>query len=128
MARVGSDSDFDVEVDGVGTFRFGRRSMRDEIKIQVEFARIIEGVTPTEWLAVVAGWIAALKVLTVRAPDGWDIDAMDPLDDESYAKMAKVHRALTEKERSFRRKPAQASQAAGEGESGNNGVLVPAQV
>lgn len=120
MARIGSDSDFDVDVDGVGTFRFASRSMRDEIKIQVEFARIIEGVTPTEWLAVVAGWIAALKVLTVRAPDDWDIDGMDPLDDDTYAKISKVHRLLTEKERSFRRKSSKTNEAAGQVTGANN--------
>lgn len=106
MAREGSAADFQVDVDGIGTFIFGKRSMRDEIKIQVEYARLIEGVEPTEWLALVAGWISVLKVLTVMAPPGWDIDELDPLDDASYAKLGKVHKALTDKERSFRSKPA----------------------
>lgn len=107
MARNGSDTDFTVDVEGVGTFAFGKRSMRDEIKIQVEYARMIEGVQPTEWLALVAGWLATLRVMTVQAPDGWDLDAMDPLDDDTYAVLGKVHGALTDKERSFRRKPSE---------------------
>lgn len=102
MARQGNATDFTIDVDGVGTFIFGRRTMRDEIKIQVEYARLIEGVEPTEWLALVAGWIATLKVLTVMGPDGWDIDGMDPLDDETYARLGKAHQALVDKERSFR--------------------------
>lgn len=110
MARQGNATDFSVDVEGVGTFQFGRRTMRDEIKIQVEYARLIEGVEPTEWLAVVAGWIATLKVLTVMAPADWDIEEMDPLDDETYARLARVHQALVDKERSFRRKPAAGSQ------------------
>lgn len=111
MARKGSTTDFDVPVDGIGTFTFGRRKLADEIAIQVEYARIIDGVQPTDWLALVAGWISALKVLTVRAPAGWDIDEMDPLDDDTYAKLMQVHAKLVEKERSFRA----GSQAGSEG-------------
>ncbi len=114
MAREAAATDFEVPVEGVGTFRFGKRTMRDEIKIQVTYADMIEGVQPTEWLALVAGWISALKVLTVRAPDGWNIDEMDPLDDATYAKLMKVHAALTAKERSFRSGTGQADQAQGQ--------------
>lgn len=115
MAREASATDFDVSVENIGSFTFGRRTMRDEIKIQVEYARMIEGVTPTEWLALVAGWIATLKVMTVRAPDGWAIDELDPLDDETYAKLQKVSKALDAKESSFRSKPSKTAEEAGEG-------------
>lgn len=77
--------------------------MRDEISIQVEFARIIDGVEPTAWLQAVGGWLSALRVMTVRAPAGWDLDEMDPLDDETYAKLSLVYTTFVEKERSFRR-------------------------
>lgn len=117
MAREGSTTDFDVDVEGVGNFSFAKRTMRDEIKIQVEYARIIEGVEPTDWLATIGGWISVFKVLTVRAPDGWDVDNMDPLESETYAKMAKVHAALVAKERSFRRPNGEGQQATGEGKS-----------
>lgn len=113
MARSSTDSDFALSVDGIGTFSFGKRTMRDEIAIQVEFARLIDGVEPTAWLQAVCGWLSVLKVLTVRAPEGWDIDAMDPLEDETYAKLSKVYEALAEKERSFRRGPKQAGEAGG---------------
>lgn len=106
MARSAKENDFIVSVPDVGSFTFGRRTMADEIKIQVEYARLIEGVEPTEWLNLVGGWMAALRVMTVRAPEGWDLDELDPLDDATYAKLAAVHSALTEKERSFRQKPA----------------------
>ena len=115
MARKGHQTDFDVTVEGIGTFTFGRRKMADEIAIQVEYARIIDGVQPTEWLALVAGWVSSLKVMTVRAPAGWDINELDPLDDESYAKLAKVHAALAEKERSFRKGDAPNGEGAGQG-------------
>ena len=114
--RTAHDTDFAVDVENIGTFIFGRRKMADEIRIQVEFARLTEGVTPTPWLELVAGWMSDLKILTVRAPDGWDVDEMDPLDDETYSKLLRVHAALREKENSFRGKPNPQSQAKREGE------------
>lgn len=102
MSRKSAIDDFNVSVDGIGNFVFARRTMRDEMKIQVEYARYIDGVTPTDWLASVAGWMAALGVLTVSAPEGWDIDEMDPLDNDSYTKMATVYSTLVKQERSFR--------------------------
>lgn len=109
--RKGNTTDFQIEVEGVGSFTFGRRKMKDEIDIQVEFARLVQGVEPTQWLQMVCGWLAAFKVLTVRAPEGWDLDEMDPLDDDTYKKMALVFDALREKESSFRRSNAQGSEA-----------------
>ena len=103
MARRGSDTDFDLNVEGVGNFRFARRRMADEMKIQVEYARIIDGVEqPTVWLDRMGGAISTLKVLTVKAPDGFDIDDLDPLDEESYIKLLSVYDALAAKEESFR--------------------------
>lgn len=103
MARAPSETDFIVPVEGVGSFTFARRKLKDEISIQVEFARIIEGVEPTAWLQTVGGWLSVLRVLTVRAPADFVLDDLDPLDDDTYAKLGKVHDALSEKERSFRR-------------------------
>jgi len=111
MARVAQKTDFIVDVKGVGSFTFGRRTMGDELKIQVEFAKMTEGVTPTPWLEQLAGWIAALRVMTVRAPDDWDIDEMDPLDEAVYAKLFKVFMAFRQKEDSFRRGAQQAGKA-----------------
>lgn len=105
MPRQAKETDFIVPVEGIGAFTFGKRSMRDEIAIQVEFARLIDGVEPTTWLRIVCEWISALKVLTVREPEGWDIEVLDPLDDETYAKLKRVYEALRDKERSFRSQP-----------------------
>ena len=103
MTRIANpETDFAVEVEGVGRFVFGRRKMRDEMAIQREYADILGGVEPTAWLNVVGGWMSTLKVLTVRAPDDWVLDELDPLDEGTYEKLRKVHKALTEKERSFR--------------------------
>ena len=113
MPRIAKETDFTVKVDGVGTFTFGRRTMRDEIAIQVEYARIIDGVEPTAWLQAVGGWLSVLRTLTVRAPEGWDLDTMDPLDDETYARLSNVYEALVDQERSFRRGSKPAGQGSG---------------
>ncbi|ATI15628.1 hypothetical protein [Bordetella phage vB_BbrM_PHB04] len=119
MDRTPNANDFTIPVEGIGAFRFARRTMRDELRIAAEFSRLTEGVeTPTTYLATVAGWIATLKVLTVEAPGGWiknldgkptnNLDEIDPLDDETYATLLKVHAVLREKEGSFRRGKEQA--------------------
>lgn len=112
--RAPNVDDFQVSVEDIGVFKFGRRKMRDEIQIQVEYASLIQGVEPTEWLQNVCGWIAAFKVLMVKAPEGWDIETMDPLDNDTYRKMLKVYTAMRDQERSFRKKPGTGSEAESE--------------
>jgi hypothetical protein len=103
MTRQSQPTDFTVNVEDVGIFTFGKRTMRDEIAIQVAFARYIDGVEPTAWLQAVCGWLSSLSVLTVRAPDGWSLDDLDPLDEDCYRRLKRVHDALADKELSFRR-------------------------
>lgn len=120
MSRIPSNTDFQITVDGIGTFTFARRRLRDEMAIGAEFSRLTEGVeTPTPYLASVAGWVSTLKVLTVEAPEGWDIDAMDPLDEDTYAKLVTVHTALRDKEGSFRSGAKPEGEAKRQGDSGN---------
>lgn len=114
MARTPHKSDFPIDVEGVGTFLFGRRTMADEIKIHVEYARLTEAVQPTPWLDQVATWLSTLKVMTVRFPDGFDIEALDPLEDDTYQKLMRIHAAFIAKESSFRRGSGKASEASGE--------------
>lgn len=129
MSRLPNINDFTVPVEGIGAFTFARRKLRDEMAIGSEYSRLTEGVdTPTPWLEAVAGWISTLKVLTVKAPDGWDIDELDPLDPDSYAKLRKVHSALREKEGSFRSAGKKGSQAEGQGVGGDDGVRIPPSV
>lgn len=128
MARRPHITDYHVQVEGIGQFTFARRKLADEVSIQVEYARILDGVQPTEWLALVGGCLSALRVLTVRAPEDWDIDELDPLEDESYAKLMQVHAALVSKERSFRRKPTDTGEADGQGNGPVGGVLVSEEI
>lgn len=128
MSRQPSATDFTITVEGVGAFTFAKRTMRDELRIAAEFSRICEGVeTPNEFLQTVGSWISTLRVLTVAAPDGWDLDAMDPLDADTYAQLFQVHRALREKEGSFRRK-GKASQGSGPEVGQEPAVLVSPEV
>lgn len=119
-------NDYEVPVEGIGQFKFSRRSLGDELKVQAEYARITEGaIQPTPWLFSLGTWISALRVLMVSAPDGWDLEALDPLADESYAQIKQIYEAMREKEDSFRRKPGKASQAPSQGDGQDNRVLVP---
>lgn len=113
MSRKPQSTDFRVPVEGVGEFVFAKRAMRDEIDIQVEYARMLQGVEPTNWLQAVCGWLSDLRVLIVRAPDSFDLDELDPLDPETYAKLGRVHGGLKEKENSFRQPKGEIKQATG---------------
>lgn len=131
MARTPRPTDFPVTVDGIGTFTFARIAMREQIAIGVETARLCEGLplgSLDPSFQNLIGWIAELKTLTVVAPDGWDIDGMDPFDQDSYAQIAKVWSALRDKQNSFRPGYGKGGQAAGEGAGGLGGVLVSPEV
>lgn len=120
---------FTLNVDGVGTFTFHRRTMREEMRIAAEHSRITEGVDkPTPYLELVSTWMATLKVLTAKPPEGWDIDNMDPLDGDTYVRLQSVFSALRAKEGSFRGQPASGGQAAGPADVQDAGVRVPPAV
>lgn len=119
MNRAPAVTDFPVSVEGVGNFVFARRNMRDELRIASEYSRLTEGVeTPTNYLQNVATWFSVLKVLTVEAPHGWDLDAMDPFDDETLDRVVLVYAALRAKEGSFRSAKRADGKAPGQAESG----------
>lgn len=113
-------TDFQITVDDVGMFTFGRRTFADEFAIQRKFADLTGGGPTTEWLRLVGGWVSTLAVLTVKAPEGWDIDAMDPLDPDVYAQLNRVHDALLDREYSFRGRTREGSEAGSETQSGND--------
>lgn len=129
MARIPNpDTDFPINVEGVGTFVIARRKFNDEIKIQIEYAKIVDGSQPTEWLHLVGTWLSTFKVLIVKSPSDWNIDEMDPMDGATYEKMARVYKEIQDKELSFRKRPVPASQAAGEGSGGLDRVPVAEEI
>jgi hypothetical protein len=126
--RIESSNDFPVVVEGVGTFMFGYRKLADELRIQVEYARITEGVQATVWLFNLATYLSALRVLMVKAPNGWDLEELDPLDEETFIQIERVFAGLRAKEDSFRPKRAKAGEAPSKGNVPDDGLLVPAEV
>jgi hypothetical protein len=111
---------FTIDVDGVGTFTFRRRVLRDEFRISAEYTRLTEGVeNPPEWLDNFADAVASIKALVVDAPEGWgkgEIDNLDPYDESTYKNIVAVRTALHEKEFFFRAPGKAGSEAQGEGE------------
>lgn len=128
--RAPSATDFLVKVEGIGDFVFGKRGMRDEIKINVEFSKYLEGIeTPTEYLSGLATWMSVLRVLMVSGPDKWaDMDALDPFDEDTYSGLMRIYVELRKKEDSFRPPSKKGGATGGPGDGGNGGVLVPPQV
>jgi len=112
MLKKPKPTDFLVDVADIGSFVFARRTMADEIKIQVEYADMIAGVPPTQWLSDLCGWISVLRVLTVSAPKDWNIDEMDPLEKETYENLMLVFLALRSQEETFRKGKREGSEKA----------------
>jgi hypothetical protein len=98
MARA----NFPVEVDGIGSFIFKARTLRSQFLIEAEASRVMGGPCADEALRQGAIQLATLLVLTVEAPQGWDLEALDPLIPEDIAKVFTVHRRLREVEAGFR--------------------------
>ena len=122
-------ANFSVPVPGIGDFMFRRRTFRDNIKIQAEYDTLVGGLEePSDSLHLTASSWAAVKTLLVEAPAGFNVDALDPDDEESYRRLVRVGVALFEKESSFRRPAAQAGAAARPAAGGDDGLRVSAPV
>jgi len=118
-----------IEVPNIGAFTFRRRVMRDEFKIGAEYSRLTEGVnTPSQWLDMFATAFSTLKTLTAEAPAGWDLDAMEPDDNDTYRKILEVYGALRAAEARFRLGSGAAGESSGTGASGYHSALVPPPV
>lgn len=127
--RTSRPDDFTVSVDGVGDFTFSRRTMRDQFAIDTEIAKLTGGIPNVPpYLAMYADAMACIKVLTVTAPEKWDVEKLDPLEEESYSQLLAVHAALRDKEDTFRKKPAAGSEAGREGDGKVGGILVSEEV
>lgn len=92
-----------VEVEGVGRFVFHKRRIADQVRIEADAQRMTGGPIDDVDLQNVAIAAATLKALAVEAPEGWDVDALDPLDRADTEKLWGVYRALREAEGRFRR-------------------------
>jgi len=104
--RAPADTDFFVEVEGLGTFRFGRRTYGDRLKIRSEFLRLTRELAELDDpdLATQAAIVAAHKVLCVDAPAGWeDLETIDLIDrPDAEDGIYELYFALKAKEDHFR--------------------------
>jgi hypothetical protein len=97
---------YPITVESVGTFECRRRTLRVEIKIGAEFSRLTEGEEKIpSWLRELCEVVSTVKVLVAKGPDGFDVDAMDPQDEETFGKLMAVYSAITAAEARFRTKP-----------------------
>ena len=116
--RPASDTDFFIDLAGVGRFRYGRKTFGDRIGIRAEFLRLTGGNEDDLDLSTMAGLVAAHKVLCVEAPEGWvDLEVIDALEDEPGLdkKLLGLYQLVVEKEGSFRRVPISRVESEGPG-------------
>jgi hypothetical protein len=93
----------EVTVDGIGVFTFRHRALRDQFRIEGEASRLLGGPVDDPLLRAGAVAFATLAVLTITAPDGWNLDTLDPFDPSGSAgRLFQVHGALREAEDRFR--------------------------
>ena len=92
-----------VEVAEVGSFEVRRPIMRTAVRIEVEYARLTEGVEslPID-LQFICRIMAYLKVMVVSGPEGWEVDNVDPYSEGETAKLREVFEAITAEEARFR--------------------------
>ena len=101
------------DVPGIGAFTFRRRTIRDQVGIQAEARRILGGATDDKDLENMAFALAELGTLTVAGPEGWDLSAVDPFDEEAMNRVWRVYGVLRAAGARFRPGPGPARQAAG---------------
>jgi hypothetical protein len=118
--RQPRESDFHVNLPGVGDFRFGRRTYGDKAKIMVECSRFLkeltddpDGVSPDLFGQVAI--MAAYKVLCVECPPGWEsLEDLDMSSDpDAERKIGQLFVLLNDKEDSFRPGAKQEGEASG---------------
>lgn len=127
--RSPSQNDYLVPVEKLGTFTFARRTLADEIAIQVERSKILDGtIHPTDFLWNIAVWMSALRVLMVSAPRDFDLEALDPLEQGTFDTISSIFVEMRKKEDSFRAPRGTGSEVSSENDSENGRVLVPAEV
>ena len=131
MSRKPNDkSDYEIELPGVGSFVFARRTQGDKLTIRRLYVSLAGpvpagGESEVDWAVdFLAYFYASYTVLMVSCPAGWEnILEMDGDDDAITAHHWTLGRMLGDKEGSFRQKPSGGSSGSGPGALENNGVL-----
>lgn len=105
MARNPAPGDFSVEIDGIGSFVFGRRTPRDAFRIRGEYDKLTGANYDDDgnMRDVTALAYATVSVMAVSVPDGFDLQKLDPVvNDEWESIVFRVFGGFREKELTFR--------------------------
>jgi hypothetical protein len=97
------DPTYPLSVEKIGDFRFRKRKVPDQIRIQADAVRLMGGVSDDPDLTDFAMAWSTLKTLAVAMPEGFDMDEMDPLDSADTDRVWAVWRALRVEEAKFRK-------------------------
>lgn len=106
-------SDFNIDVPGIGKFRFNRKTYGAVIQIRAERLRVLRGGGEDDpEMRGHATVVSHYKVLMVECPEGWeDLETIDlAVSPEKEDHILRVWFALEEKLNSFRQ-PTTADQA-----------------
>lgn len=127
--RQAKDTDFFIELPGVGVFRFGRRTFLDRAKIRAEFLRITKELGDDDAeLSAYSMIMAAHKVICVEAPSGWeDIESIE-LTIEKDKQIFALYDLVRKKEDLFRIGASEGGEESGQGIVDDVPVLVSPEV
>lgn len=128
------ESDFFIEIDGVGRFRFSRKTYGAQIKIDAEISRILgpNMDLSDSTMGLHAMLMGHYKALMVECPPGWENLEELNLDEDPTLdqKILEVYFELRRKLDSFRKSTGNnpAGQGAGAGDAQHDRVLGASQV
>lgn len=126
---MATDETITAEVPGIGAFEYSDYSVAKGRQILAEISRITGGVaTPTPLLAWYGECVATCKVLCLKAPEGWDWDALDPLDAGQLKLLKVVYGAYEVASGRFRGEAAKPGKATGQVDGGERPPVVSQDV
>lgn len=128
--RPAKDTDFLVDLEGVGKFRFARRTFGDRIKIRGEIARMSRDFGDDLDSVAEVSVVAIYKTLIVSCPKGWeDIEAIDLVEHPEAEEQAwQLFIKLNDAEDRFREERNKSHKKDGQKNSALDSVLVSTAV
>jgi hypothetical protein len=115
--REAKQTDFTVQLPGVGNFIFGRRTYRDHAAIRAEYLRLTEGFEFDDEMDAFSSLLAIMKHLCVSAPQGWEDLGSQVMDDEKTKQAIELLALVVDQESRFRQGAIEGSEAPRQGNS-----------
>lgn len=125
--REASATDFFVDLPGIGTFRYSRRTIADRLAIRRDYLRYVQEFADDDPdLSLYAALIATHEVLCVECPPGWESIAALPAEqiDNAFALGA----LIKAREEAIAKGAEKSGPADGAGNGGDSGVPVAADL